>query len=107
MDWLKLLADRVKDTGSNAAAKELGISNTTVSLVLRGKYGANTGKIEKKVLGAYAENVMVRCLILGEINIVECTKNWKRGKLFGNKATGNPQTFRLYMQCAKCRNEKC
>ena len=48
--WLELLSDAVAASNMTAVARRLGISRTAVSLVLAGKYGAKTTRIETRVL---------------------------------------------------------
>lgn len=58
MQWLTLLAEEVARTGSKAkAAKKVGISRSAVSLVLAGRYPANTERVAAKVLDALAGRV--------------------------------------------------
>lgn len=50
--WYQLLRDSVNATSNDAVAQKLGISRTTVSLVVRGKYPADTKRIAAIVLSA-------------------------------------------------------
>lgn len=53
--WLDLLRDAVAASSITAVAERLGLSRTAVSLVLAGKYGAKTDRIEAKVLAALGQ----------------------------------------------------
>ncbi len=99
--WLKILADHANEKGNANVARELGISPTTVSLVLAEKYPASTDSVEKKVMGIYGIEGMVVCPILGVMLPDRCATNWERAKKIGMKA-GNPATIRLYKSCLKC-----
>lgn len=100
-DTVKSLLQRHIDMKSRSqVAVELGISPTTISLVLFDKYGASTAAIEKKILGIYGEDGKVSCPVLGKILPKQCIDNYQRaGKI---TAAGNPATIRLYIACRKC-----
>ncbi len=64
MTWIDLLRSAVKKRGQTAVAKEVGVSATTVHMVLKGTYNADTKNVEKKVLSAYGKTA---CPFLGRI----------------------------------------
>lgn len=49
-DWITRLQAAVNDKGMRRTAVRLGLSHTTLSLVLRGKYMAKTDHVESRVL---------------------------------------------------------
>jgi len=49
-EWITRLQAGVKARGMRGCARQLGLSHTTLSLVLRGKYMAKTDRIETRVL---------------------------------------------------------
>lgn len=99
-DWKEILREAVEARGAAEVARELGISKTTISLVLSGKYGAATDRIEEKVTRIYAA-AGVDCPILGQIEPGRCADIRERARKIGLKA-GNPETLRLYKTCFKC-----
>ncbi len=100
--WIEMLRQQVADKGARQVAKELGVSHTTLSLVVNGKYGAGTKKIEARVAAIYGTaSGLVDCPVRGEMGPALCAENWQRAKLIGMKA-GNPETLRLYKTCLKC-----
>jgi hypothetical protein len=99
-DWLAILQKHVDQKGSQAVIRELDISATTLSLVLRGKYQASTERIEQRVMAIYGEDGKVICPILGQIEPSKCIDNYQRAQAI--RAAGNPATIRLYMACRKC-----
>lgn len=63
MDWLELLRRMCAERGSQAkVAEELGLSKTTVSLVLAGKYPARSEAIGAAVLEVYGQSDIARAL---------------------------------------------
>lgn len=101
--WKQVLAGQVEAKGAGAVARELGISATTVSLVLSGKYGASTDRIERKVVAIYGEDGRVDCPEMGvKITPAKCVETWELAKRIGVKAS-NPAKIRLYKGCLKCR----
>ena len=98
--WMAILLREVEARGRAAVARELGISQSALSLVLSGKYPASTEKIETRVVAMYGNAGKVSCPILGEIRPTLCADHWTRAKVI--KLAGNPATIRLYMACRKC-----
>lgn len=49
IDWMVLLHSACKEQGQQRVAQKLGVSQTTVSMVLAGKYPAGTARIETLV----------------------------------------------------------
>ena len=54
--WIEILRKEVAAKGSKQAAHELGVSRTTVDLVLHGKYPASTRRVEKRISAIYGVN---------------------------------------------------
>lgn len=99
--WLKILKKEVLAKGPRQVAKELGISRSTVDMVVQGKYKASTKKIEERVKAIYGNNGGIKCPVLGEITPDTCAEKWKLAKKIGMRA-GNPETLRLYKECMRC-----
>jgi transcriptional regulator with XRE-family HTH domain len=94
--WLKILKQQIADKGPRQVGRELGVSHSTLSLVMSGKYGASTRRVEERVRAIYGNpSGMVDCPARGEMPPADCAENWRRAKLIGMKA-GNPETLRLY-----------
>jgi len=99
-DWLGILQNHVDQKGSQTVIRELDISATTLSLVLRGKYQAGTERIEQRVMAIYGTDGKVACPVLGQIDPSRCIDNYKRAQVI--RTPGNSATIRLYMACRKC-----
>ncbi len=97
---MAILTRHVDIKGRRAVVLELGISSTTLSQVLAGKYGASTTAIEERIMKIYGNDGFVNCPVLGKIRPDKCAENHKRAKT-GVKP-GNPLTIRLYVRCRKC-----
>ena len=104
MTWEDLLKAEVTKRGKHQVAMELSIARSSLDLALSGKYPASTDRIEQKVLRTYGSNNKVDCPVLGEISVIDCRRHCKNSKKYGNKATGNPVTLKLYVTCPNCPN---
>ena len=75
----KAMLDRHVDSkGRSEVCRELGISPTTLSQVLSGKYGASTTGIEAKIFKIYGSDGKVNCPVLGEIEPSRCADNHEK-----------------------------
>jgi DNA-binding transcriptional regulator YdaS (Cro superfamily) len=96
-DWLKLLAEEVSRAGSiKAVADRLGISRTSVSLALAGRYPAKTTKLELLVLETFQD--MVRCPFLD----ADITREICRGHRCRPMPQSDPAKLRHWGSCRKC-----
>jgi hypothetical protein len=97
--WLELLRDRVKNSSMGRIAFELGVSRTTISLVLSGKYPARTDKIAGRVTDIYAR---IQCPFLArEISGSECRDFHTR-----ETPTSSPFAMRHWRACQSCSNRR-
>jgi len=95
--WLNLLTNAVKNSSKAQVAISIGVSRTTISLVMNGKYPASTDKIEALVMATYSR---VDCPHLGEsIPITECKRHCSE-----NAPTSSPRAMRLWRACQTCPN---
>ena len=99
--WLEILRRQGQLRGASLVAREMGVSATTISLVLSGKYGASTDKIERRSMRIYGSGDGIDCPMLGRITPLKCVETWERAGKIGSRA-GNPRTIRLYKTCQKC-----
>jgi hypothetical protein len=95
--WLQLLRQAVEAEGSSitTVAAKLGVSRTSISLVLAGKYPAKTDKIEARVLDIYARLICPHTLV--EIRHAEC-----RETAAAATPTSSPQAMRQWRACQSC-----
>ncbi len=97
--WLELLRARVEATSMGKTADELGVSRTTISLVLAGKYPAKTDRLELKVLVRYGR---IECPFLArEITFAECRNYHTR-----EAPTSSPFAMRHWRACQNCPNRR-
>lgn len=97
--WFALLEKAVADTSRTAVAQRLDVSRTAISLVMNGKYGADTGKIAARVLAVYA---VIDCPYLGqEIGQAECTAHAGRAI-----PTSSPRAVRHWKACQTCQHKE-
>jgi len=100
---LELLLRRVESVGQAAAARELGLSRAAVSQYLSGKYKADTGRIESRIINIYSAGDKLTCPHRGEeITPAECAAQYDRAAAVGLRATGNPETLRQHHACLHC-----
>lgn len=100
-EFIRVLANLVKESGSNAAAaRRLGINRASVSTLLANKYPASTDKMAQAIM---AWSSTVQCPIRGPITGDECQK--EREKPF---VGSNQMRIRQYRACRSCpRNPEC
>lgn len=99
--WLDILRRESAAKGPVQVAKELGVSRSTVDLACQGKYPANTGKIEARVMKIYGHNGGIQCDILGDISADDCATNWRAAQKY-NGQSANPIKLKLYRTCLGC-----
>lgn len=93
MKWLEVMAEQAELHGQRVVAETLGVSRTTVSQVINGRYPGDLERIKRLVEGAYL-NRTVMCPVLGEIRLNECLANQSN-----TRTTGNPLRIKLYRAC--------
>lgn len=94
--WMTLLKDAVDRTSKAAVAVELGVSRTTISLVVDDKYPASTDKIAERVLNTYGR---ITCPFLGsEITLAECKKHHT-----STVPTSSPRAMKHWRACQGCQ----
>lgn len=98
-DWLCALRHRVGETSQAAVARELQLSESTISQVLSGKYGAKTTAIERIVRGKYM-GAKVTCPAAGfDLPGHLCIAYQKIPF-----APGNPNRAKFMLACPECPN---
>jgi hypothetical protein len=104
-NWLDILRAQASSKGQAAVARELGCAKSTVCQLLSGKYPADTGHMEARVLGLYGSGGLVACPVLGLTEPGICADNYERAKRIGLRA-GNPETLKLFKACLNCTVRK-
>lgn len=100
-DWIEKLARAADKSSASFIARRIGYSQASISLVCRGKYGADISGIEGKVRGALMGEEIV-CPIVGEITIDRCLDEQKK-KFVGTSAVRT----QLYHACRNgCANSR-
>lgn len=97
--WLDLLKQAEDAANITQVAARLKVSRTTISLVLAGKYPANTDRIAARVLDVYGR---VDCPFLGsEIVQAEC-----RAQRSSAVPTSSPRAMQFWRVCQGCETGK-
>lgn len=100
--WLELLSAAVVASSMTAVAKRLGISRTAVSLVLAGKYGAKTDRIEAKVLAVIGNSV--ECPAMGKAIAMDRCREFHQARA----PMHNPIAMQHWRACQRCsHNPNC
>lgn len=95
--WMQLLTQAVKASSKQQVALDLGVSRTTISLIMNGKYPASTTHIEKRVLDVYGR---IACPHLGtDITQAQCIENRTR-----TAPTSSPREMKFWRACQACPN---
>lgn len=92
-EWVEVLRAEVERTSQRRVAKKLGVSATTISLVLSDSYPASTEALEQRVRGELMSECVV-CPVLGEIDRRWCL-DWQQKPLM----VSNPLNVRVYRAC--------
>lgn len=101
VSWLEILKKVVEKRGLGQVERELGVSKTTISLTLSGKYGASTDNIQSLVERIYAPGGIECPAKDGLIAPAACAELRERAVKIGLRA-GNPEVLRAYLTCQKC-----
>jgi len=94
-DWIQALAAVCDQTSQAAAARKLGISTASISLLLRGTYTADTTRMEAKVRSFLIAEAR-SCPVLGEIPLTRCFEE-QTAPYFPSPLRGD-----LYRACRSC-----
>lgn len=97
-DWVLVLAEACEKTSQAKAAKELGVSASQISQVLRAKYRGALANIETQVRGRWMREI-VMCPALGELALHDCA-NWRAETKSFNGV--NSLRVRMYRACNRC-----
>nr|WP_192867674.1 helix-turn-helix transcriptional regulator [Thaumasiovibrio occultus] len=94
-DWMDVLRQEAKYSGKslNALAKQLGVSSSKLSQVLRGIYPGQTEDLRIAVMGQLMDQT-VNCPVRGAIRLDECAAQQKQPF-----STANRERIRLYRAC--------
>lgn len=93
--WMKLLQDAVAVSTKKAVADNLGVSRSTVSLIMNGKYPASSGHVAQKVLNVYGR---IHCPHLD----AEITPERCRSCRTGSAPISNPRAMKHWRACQVC-----
>ena len=103
--WLDILRAQALAKGQAAVAREIGCGKSTVCQLLSGKYPADTGRMQARVLSLYGSDGLVVCPVLGLTEPGICADHHNRAKRVGLRA-GNPETLKLLKACLNCTVRK-
>lgn len=93
--WLQALHAECCRTNQATVARRLGVCPATVSLVLKGTYGAKTDRIEARVREVLVPAYRT-CPVLGEIETSQCLEEQTRPYF------PDPIRSALYKACQTC-----
>lgn len=93
-----LLEQKCEELGNSQVARDTGCSATTISLVRRNKYGADTDRILERVAEVYGSD-HVNCPLLGDISLGRCATERRR-----DFSPTNRDRVQQYRTCRTCPN---
>ncbi len=100
MNEIETLKREIKTKGIKQVASELGVSVSSINLLVTEKYPGNLENMLRRIKKIYG-NGGINCPVLGKITPTKCGEKWNLAKKIGMKA-GNPETLRLYRMCLNC-----
>ncbi|MDI1471906.1 hypothetical protein THER_1668 [Thermodesulfovibrio sp. N1] len=99
----EILQEEIQKRGKKQVAFELGISVSTLTLYMQGKYPAPE-RVEERAKKIYS-NGRIQCPVLGEISPAQCAENYELAEKVG-RMVSNPEKLKLYRACMKCEIRK-
>ena len=88
-DWLALLRARVAEIGVGPTAREIGISHTSVDLLIKERYPASTDRMAARIIDRYTRH--------------ECPYDGACARYAGKAPTSSPAALRRWRACQKCK----
>ncbi len=99
MTWMDLLINAVNASSKAKVAETIGVSRTTVSLIVNNKYPASTEHVAQMVLSVYGH---ITCPHFGaKIPHHECQDYQNR-----QSPTGSPREMRHWRACQECHHNE-
>ena len=94
-DWMHMLREAVTASSQTAVAERLGVSRTTVSLVLANKYPGKTDRVAARVMNVFGQ---VQCTHTGQpIALTVCVSYANR-----RAPLNNPLELSHWRTCRTC-----
>ena len=93
-DWLSLLRARVAEIGVGPTAREIGISRTSVDLLIKECYPASTDRMAARVIDRYTR---YECPYDGALLHSDACARYA-----GKAPTSSPAALRRWRACQKC-----
>lgn len=93
-DWLTLLRARVAEIGVNPTARELGISRTSVSMLITESYPADTRRMAARIIDRYTRH---ECPYDGALLHGDACARYA-----GKMPTSSPAALRRWRTCQTC-----
>mgnify|MGYP000848236866 CR=1 FL=1 len=95
--WFELMRQAVTASSKQQVALDLGVSRTTISLIMNDKYPAKTDHIAQKVMEVYGR---IACPHLSvDITQAQCTENRTR-----TAPTSSPREMKFWRACQTCKH---
>lgn len=94
-DWLAMLRARVAEIGVGPTAREIGISRTSVDLLIKERYPASTDRMAARVIDRYTRH---ECPYDGALLHDDACARYA-----GKVPTSNPVALRRWRVCQRCK----
>lgn len=95
MTWQQILDDAVAGSSVTAVAARLGVSRSSVSLLLSGKYPGNTERMAARIIETYGQ--LKQCPLYGKVNDAFCAE-----RQAAPMPTSSPWALRRWRECRNC-----
>lgn len=104
-DWIAALAEAADRTSQTAVGQRLGVSGSTVSMVLSRSYKAQTDNIEHAVRAVLMTD-LVHCPVLGLTAADLCFEWQRKAETFHDTGQLRRRMYRACRQCPRSRFTK-
>lgn len=94
-DWFSLLRARVAEIGVGPTAREIGISHTSVDLLIKERYPASTDRMAARIIDRYTRH---ECPYDGALLHDDACARYA-----GKAPTSSPAALRRWRACQKCK----
>lgn len=95
LPWFILLTQAAEASSCTEVARKLGVSRTSISLLLAGKYPGNTERMKKRIIAMFGGHICPQSGL--RVDSSQCQR--RRAEPM---PTANPHVLHQWRECASC-----